>query len=112
MKVVLDSNIFVSCLNSFSSYYSIFQQLAEWQYILCVSTEIIFEYLEVFQQKFTHAKTTIFYDFISESDFVVDYDIHFKWNLITIDPDDNNSLTAILPPMLIILLRTIITSTF
>ena len=45
MKVVLDSNIFVSCMNPQSDYYIIFQKLVEGEYNLCVTTDVVMEYL-------------------------------------------------------------------
>ncbi len=48
MKVVIDSNIFVTCLNSFSPYHKVFQSLIEGQYEIVISTEIAFEYQEIF----------------------------------------------------------------
>ncbi|MCW3110749.1 MAG: hypothetical protein JWQ09_5255 [Segetibacter sp.] len=89
MKVVIDSNVFVSCLNSFSPYHYIFQALVRGDFKLQISTDIAFEYEEVFSWKFIKSKADIFFYFIKTSDNVIETQIYYNWNLITVDPDDN-----------------------
>ena len=45
--------------------------------------------MEVFQKKFNHAKSAMLYKFLHESNYVIDTDVYFKWNVIVADPDDN-----------------------
>lgn len=89
MKVVIDSNVFVQCLNPFSRYNSVFQELVKGSYKLYVSTDIAFEYFEVFRQKFQNVKAEAIDRFFNESNHVVRTAVYYKWNLITVDPDDN-----------------------
>lgn len=89
MKVVIDSNIFVMCLNPLSKYNAVFTKLVSGSYKLCISTDISFEYLEIFAQKFHHSKAETIYKFLSESSHVIDTAVHYYWNLISTDPDDN-----------------------
>jgi len=89
MKVVIDSNIFIMCLNPASKYNSVFTELVKGSYTLAVSTDITFEYLEIFQQKFQHTKAEMMDRFLRESNHVTNTEIYNCWRLITIDPDDN-----------------------
>ena len=89
MRIIIDSNIFVSCMNYQSDSYIIFRKLVEGAYTLYITTDIALEYLEVFQRKFSEAKSEYLYRYLSESAFVKMTPIYFKWNLITIDADDN-----------------------
>ncbi len=89
MRVVIDSNIFVMCMNNSSSYHVIFKKLVQGNYMLCVTTEIIFEYTEVFQRKFNSVKAEMLTDFLNESPYVKNTDVFFKWDLIEEDNDDN-----------------------
>lgn len=89
MRVVIDSNIFVMCMNSSSTYHPIFKKLVQGEFTLNVTTEIILEYTEVFQRKFNSVKAEMLTDFLNESPHVANTDVFFKWNLIEKDPDDN-----------------------
>ncbi len=89
MKVIIDSNIFVSCMNPSSESYLLFQKLMEGVFTLCITTDIALEYLEVFQRKFSQSKSEFLFRYLSESAFVNIVTVYFKWNLIKADPDDN-----------------------
>lgn len=89
MNVIIDSNIFVMCMNPLSDYYIIFQKLIKGYFTLSVSTEIVFEYMEIFERKFRKAKSNLLYKFLIESNYVRFVEVYFKWGLITTDPDDN-----------------------
>ncbi len=89
MTIILDSNTFVASLNSFSPFHNLFRGLLEGKFHAHVTTDIIFEYLEIFQEKFSHSKSAFFYNIIVECPYVIDTDVHFKWGLISVDPDDN-----------------------
>lgn len=89
MKVIINSNIFVMCLNPISKYNSVFTDLVKGSFKLCISTDISFEYSQIFNQKFHPAKTEMIDRFIRESNHVISTQLYYYWNLITIDPDDN-----------------------
>ena len=79
----------LSTFNSFSPYHSVFKELAKGNFDIAISTDIAFEYEEVFSLKFIKSKADIFFYFIKTSDNVIETQIFYKWNLITVDPDDN-----------------------
>ena len=51
MTVVLDCNILVICLTTRSPYHKIYQSLIAGKFELAVTTDIIFEYHEIIEQK-------------------------------------------------------------
>ena len=61
MKLVIDTNIFVASISSKSKYHWIFQTLQNKQFDICVSNDILIEYIEIIQQKYN---TDIAYSFI------------------------------------------------
>lgn len=89
MKVVIDSNVFIVCLNPLSKYHAIFIGLLKGLYKLCISTDVSFEYKEIFNQKFNKTKAEAIGRFLIDSNHVIHTEIHYHWRLITIDPDDN-----------------------
>lgn len=78
MKVVIDSNVFVTCLNSFSPYHKVFQSLVKGQYKIVISTEIAFEYREVFSVKFPKQKSVLFLGILETLKNVVEVKIFFR----------------------------------
>lgn len=89
MNVVIDCNILVTCMTPSSSYYEIFRKLVKGDFKLSVTTDIILEYIEIFQAKFNHTKADLVTDFLFESPHVRNVEVYFKWNLIEKDADDN-----------------------
>jgi uncharacterized protein len=55
MRVVLDCNILVACLSSHSPYYNIYKSLVAQKFDLVVSQDILFEYEEIIQVKYSLA---------------------------------------------------------
>lgn len=89
MTVVIDCNVFVSCLTSRSPYHYIYRKLVAGKFDLVVSDEILLEYEEIIQQKYGTATANVFLLLLRELSnvqFVVPY---YRWLLIDADPDDN-----------------------
>ena len=89
MKIVLDTNCLVVCLPVTSTYYCLWKAFRDTQITLCYTTDIINEYSEVLAH-FYHQQFVS--DIINElllSSNVIKANNYYKWNLITIDPDDN-----------------------
>ena len=89
MKIVFDTNCLVVCLPVTSPYYCLWKAFRDMRITLCYTTDIINEYSEVlarfYQQQFAN-------DIINElllSPNVIKTNNYYKWNLITIDLDDN-----------------------
>jgi uncharacterized protein len=89
MTVVLDCNIFVMCLTSKSPYHFIYQSLVRDKFNIAVSSEILLEYEEVIQMKYGIITAGTFISLLNELPNVHHVTPHFKWELVTNDPDDN-----------------------
>ena len=50
MKVVLDTNCFISCIGKTSPYRNVFDGFLQNRYTLCLSSEILLEYEEIFTE--------------------------------------------------------------
>jgi uncharacterized protein len=89
MKVVIDTNIFWVSISRSSPIHWIFKALLDSKFTLCVTNEILNEYEEIVEQKMgTEIATAIMemLDNLPNVEFITRY---YRWNLITIDPDDN-----------------------
>jgi putative PIN family toxin of toxin-antitoxin system len=89
MTVVIDCNIFVMCLASGSPYHLIFQSLVKGKFSLAVTADILLEYEEVLQQKYSIATAKTFITLLDELPNVNFIRNYFRWQLMTTDPDDN-----------------------
>jgi uncharacterized protein len=89
MRVVLDCNILVACLSSHSPYYNIYKSLVAQKFDLVVSQDILFEYEEIIQVKYSLATAQSFMALLSLLPNVHYVHPFYKWNLISVDPDDN-----------------------
>ena len=54
MRIVLDTNCLIQSISPRSRYYAVWQSLIDGENILCVSNEIITEYLEILQRLTDH----------------------------------------------------------
>ncbi len=89
MTVVIDCNIFVRCLSSYSQYHSIFQSLISGKFTLAVTSDILLEYEEIVQQKYNTATSNSLISLLLELPNVVLIHPHYQWHLIQADQDDN-----------------------
>src|SRR5579862_6341353 len=89
MTVVIDCNIFVICLTSGSPYHVIYQSLVNGKFQMAVTADILLEYEEVLQQKYSVATAKTFITLLNELPNVDFIRTYFHWQLMTKDPDDN-----------------------
>ena len=89
MKVVIDCNIMVMCLSSRSPYHIIYQSLIKGHYNLALSSEILLEYEEVIQKKYSVATASALVALLKELPNVRLHTPSFRWLLIANDPDDD-----------------------
>jgi putative PIN family toxin of toxin-antitoxin system len=89
VKVVIDTNIFITILGRKSPNRWIFDKIINCELHLCVSSEILFEYEEILTQKTNIDIARNVIDFLLISPNVHLIDIFYYWNLIEADPDDN-----------------------
>jgi uncharacterized protein len=89
MTVVIDCNIFVMSLTSRSPYHLIYQSLITGKFNLAVSVDIMLEYEEIIQQKYSIATAHALITLLSELSNVHYIHASYQWQLIEADTDDN-----------------------
>lgn len=88
-KIVLDTNCLLACISSKSENFKVWQGFQNGRFTLCVSNEILEEYLEIISRKTNSAVAENVVNAIVESEYVEFVDPQFHLNLIVADPDDN-----------------------
>jgi len=89
MRIVLDTNILLVSIPKQSKYRPIFDALIEKKFTLLISNEILTEYEEIFSQKTNQAVSHNIVKMLLTLTNVEKIEIHFNWNLIKVDKDDN-----------------------
>lgn len=89
MKVVLDTNALLVSISRKSRFHAIFQALEEKRFELVVTTDILNEYGEIIGKEMGEvAANSVLNGFYLASNvhYIIKY---YRWNLITVDPDDD-----------------------
>jgi putative PIN family toxin of toxin-antitoxin system len=89
MKVVLDTNCLVVALPQKSPYRCLWDAFQQGKYRLCYSTEILQEYEEVLLRYHSPETVLLTLELLLKSPNAIPIVPYYKWNLITVDPDDN-----------------------
>ena len=89
VRIVLDTNCLIQSISPRSRYYAVWESLVDGRNILCVSNEIIMEYLEILQRLTDHDTAETVIKTIINSKFVEFITPYYNFELITQDPDDN-----------------------
>jgi putative PIN family toxin of toxin-antitoxin system len=89
MRVVLDTNVFIASIGKMSPYRPIFDSLRAGKFVLLISAEIFLEYLEVLEKLTSQDVALNIGRGLEESEFVDAVSIHFFWQAVSADPDDN-----------------------
>ena len=89
MRIVLDTNSLIQSVPSRSRYHAVWQSLLDGRNTLCVSNEIIMEYLEILQRLTDHDTAETIIKTIINSRFVEFITPFYNFGLIQNDPDDN-----------------------
>ena len=89
MNIVLDTNCLLIAISDRSRFHRVWQAFTNGDYTLCVTNEIIEEYAEVISRNINErVAQTVIYLIMTLSN-VKYIDPHFRFHLITSDPDDN-----------------------
>jgi len=89
MKVVLDTNCFISCIGKKSPYRPVFDAFLSRKYTLCLSSDILLEYEEKFLQFWGHDVATNLLGTLLTASNVSFHNIFYHFLLVTGDADDN-----------------------
>lgn len=87
--VVVDTNYLLRMIPLRSKYRPAWESFLDGKYILCVSNEIVSEYMEILTAKVSSTFAENIVGAILRSPFVRRFDPQFHFNLIEADPDDN-----------------------
>lgn len=88
-NIVLDTNCLVISLSRKSKYYTVWKDFFEGKYTLCYTNEILTEYEEILAQKMGKEIAGNVINVILTRKNTKKLDVHFHFNLIQSDPDDN-----------------------
>ena len=89
MRIVLDTNSLIQSIPRRSAYRAIWESIVSGENILCVSNEIIEEYVEILQQLTNKEIANTIIEAIVNSPYVEFITPYYRFNLIKTDPDDN-----------------------
>ena len=87
--VVVDTNCLLRMIPLRSKYRPAWESFLDGKYILCVSNEIVSEYMEILTAKVSSIFAENIVGANLRSPFVRRFDPKFHFNLIEADPDDN-----------------------
>ncbi len=89
MRIVLDTNCLLMAISNRNRFHRVWQAFVNGEYTLCVTNEIIEEYVEVIGRNISErAAEAVVYIIMTRSN-VLHIDPHFRFGLIEVDPDDN-----------------------
>ena len=89
MKIVVDTNVLLNAILPASGNYWLLEDILNGTYTLCVTTEILSEYAEIFARFYSPSVADNFLTALLYSPFVERTDVYFRWGAISADPDDN-----------------------
>jgi len=88
-RVVLDTNILLQIIPSKSNYHYIWGKILDGEIVVCVSTEILYEYEEILSQRIPRdIVLQILYN-IENHPKTVKVSNYVRWNVVEADADDN-----------------------
>ena len=88
-NIVLDTNCLLQIVARRSRNYFLWEKFLEGEFFLCVTTEILEEYEEIICRKSNAIIASMILEIIEQAPNTLKFDAHYRWNLITRDPDDN-----------------------
>ncbi len=89
MRIVLDTNCLIQIISPHSEYHDVWRSLTVGENVLCISNEIIEEYVEILERLFNHQFAETVVKTIVNSPFVEFVTPYYNFQLIKSDPDDN-----------------------
>lgn len=88
-RLVLDTNSLIQCIAHRSRYHEIWLSLLDGRNQLCVTNEILEEYVEILERKASHEFATLAIGVIVNNPYTLFITPYFHFNLIKADPDNN-----------------------
>lgn len=88
-SIVLDTNCLLACIAHSSKFHSVWTAFLNEKFSLCVSNEIMTEYEEILARKTSLNFAEMIIHILLNSENIVFVNPHYRFGLITADPDDN-----------------------
>lgn len=88
-RLVLDTNCLVQIISPKSKYHCLWESFMEGNDFLCISNEIIEEYIEILQKLIGYKVAEYVVKTILNSPFTIQIAPYYHFGLIKTDPDDN-----------------------
>ena len=88
-RLVLDTNSLIQCVSRRSAYHELWLSFLDGRNTLCVTTEILDEYVEILEQKASSQYSSLVLDIIVNNPYTLFVTPYYHFNLITVDSDDN-----------------------
>ena len=89
MKIVLDTNSLIQSISFRRTYHAILSFPNDCEHVLCVSNDILEEYLEILQRLTDYETAELIVKTIVNSPFVELITPYYHFQMIQADPDDN-----------------------
>jgi putative PIN family toxin of toxin-antitoxin system len=89
MKIVFDTNCLLRILPKNSIYRCLWDAFRQRRFILCYSTEMLQEYEELLLRFYSPNFALLTVEMLLKSPNIIQTIPYYKWNIISIDPDDN-----------------------
>ncbi len=89
MKVVIYTNVMLNAIFPNSKNYWIWEALLNREIHICVTSDILNEYEEIFEQFYDSLTAILFLDTLEILPNLIFIRKYYFWNLIIKDPDDN-----------------------
>ena len=89
MRIVLDTNCLIQSIPKRSPFRAVWDSILSGENILCVSNDIIEEYMEILQKLTDERTAALVVKTIIENPFVDFITPYYQFHLIQADPDDN-----------------------
>lgn len=89
MKIVLDTNVLLVSYSPKSEFRRIFDAFLNEEIILCVTTDILYEYEEILNKRANTTISSVILSIIENASNVEFITKYYQWQLISEDPDDD-----------------------
>ena len=89
MKIVFDTNCLVRILPKNSPYRCLWEAFRQGTYTLCYTTEMLHEYEELLLRFYSPHFVYLTLEMLLKSPNIIQTIPFYKWDIISIDPDDN-----------------------
>ena len=89
LRIVLDTNVLLVAIPSYSKYHWLYQALISKKFELFITNDILNEYEEIIEQRLGHNTAYAVIRALMELDNVFSTVVYYKFQLIVNDPDDD-----------------------